>query len=56
MPDNSAERVELFLIKMSNDRIKIGRSHSNVDRAFIGIIARVTVILPSDSVDENIDP
>jgi hypothetical protein len=34
----------------------MGDSHSNVDREFIGIIARVTVILPSDSVDENIGP
>jgi len=34
----------------------MGDSHSNVDRKFIGNTAWVTVILPSDSVDDNIGP
>ena len=36
--------------------IKMEDRHSNVDGEFIGITARVTVILPADSVDDNIDP
>jgi hypothetical protein len=56
MPDDSAEGYELILKKWGIAKIKMGHSHCNLDRESIGSTAWVPVILPSDSVNDIIDP